>query len=148
NWMRNFEGDNFFDRTLRIGSIQSSAAVGDPFAFQNIGAPIFNEPCIPTAKGGPSSDMDAHYRAFIARTEPMNENRIQDDNNMQFFPESGQLVSGNLTKVGFKALRAEGLGIAVQGHLVDQSGKRVAEFESEYAGIGSFSFTPQAGQQY
>src|SRR3546814_5793065 len=60
-------------------------------------------------------------------------------NSIQFFPESGHLVADNLTKVGFKALAPEGIGIAVAGHLQDGTGARVSEFESAYAGMGSFS---------
>lgn len=74
--------------------------------------------------------------------------RQQGDNSIQFFPESGQLVSGNLTKVAFKALRADGLGIAVSGRVEDGAGEQITKFESAYAGIGNFSFIPQEGQRY
>lgn len=69
-------------------------------------------------------------------------------NSIQFFPESGNLVAGNLAKMAFKALKPEGLGIGVTGHLEDNQGIRVAEFESAYAGMGSFNFIPQAGSTY
>lgn len=146
NWMRNFESTNFFDRTLRVGNIQSAATAADSaLVFDNTKAHVSGTFSVP---GGPSANMDVFDRASQNQQAPIGEQGNQEDNNLQFFPESGRLVSGNPTKIGFKALRADGLGIGVRGHLADQSGKHVAEFESEYAGIGSFSFTPQAGQRY
>ena len=67
---------------------------------------------------------------------------------IQFFPESGHLVAGNLTKIGFKALQPDGLGIGASGYLQDSSGTRVAEFETVHAGMGNFSFMPQVGNTY
>ncbi len=71
-----------------------------------------------------------------------------DTPSIQFFPEGGHLVAGHLTKVGFKALQPEGLGIGAVGYLEDNNGVRVAEFETAYAGMGSFNFIPQAGSTY
>ncbi|WP_353196988.1 TonB-dependent receptor plug domain-containing protein [Parapedobacter defluvii] len=67
---------------------------------------------------------------------------------IQFFPESGHLVAGNLAKVAFKALQPEGLGIGAVGYLEDENGVRIAEFETAHAGMGNFSFIPQAGSTY
>ncbi len=69
-------------------------------------------------------------------------------NSIQFFPESGHLLAGNLTKVAFKALAPDGIGIAVGGYLQDEAGTRVVEFESAHAGMGSFNFVPQVGASY
>lgn len=67
---------------------------------------------------------------------------------IQFFPESGHLVAGSLAKVAFKALHPDGLGIDVVGYLEDDEGVRIAEFETAHAGMGNFSFIPQAGSTY
>src|SRR5690606_23295899 len=67
---------------------------------------------------------------------------------IQFFPESGHLIAGHLSKVGFKALQPDGLGIGASGYLEDSSGARIAEFETVHAGMGNFSFIPQAGHTY
>ncbi|WP_257669474.1 TonB-dependent receptor plug domain-containing protein [Parapedobacter tibetensis] len=82
----------------------------------------------------------------INKTIPLK--TTSNTNSIQFFPESGHLVANNLTKVGFKALQPEGLGIDVSGHVEDSDGTQIAEFESTYAGMGSFSFIPQVGQSY
>lgn len=67
---------------------------------------------------------------------------------IQFFPEGGQLVTGLPARVGFKAVDAAGVGAAVSGDVRDQSSSNVVSFKSGVAGIGSFSFTPQAGRLY
>jgi len=69
-------------------------------------------------------------------------------NSIQFFPESGHLIAGHLTKVAFKALAPEGTGIAVKGYLQDETGAPTTAFASTYAGMGSFSFIPAPGIRY
>jgi hypothetical protein len=57
---------------------------------------------------------------------------------LQFFPESGELVHGLPSKVGFKALDANGQGKMVQGDIVDGKDSVIASFKSNLAGMGSF----------
>ncbi|MBK1440582.1 TonB-dependent receptor plug domain-containing protein [Parapedobacter sp. ISTM3] len=82
----------------------------------------------------------------VTKTIPLK--TTSEANGIQFFPESGHLLAGNLTKVAFKALAPEGLGVGVRGHVEDETGVRIAEFESTYAGMGNFSFIPQSGSRY
>lgn len=67
---------------------------------------------------------------------------------VQFFPESGNLVGGLPTRVAFKAVGTDGLGVAVKGILIDQDKVALAEFNSVHLGMGQFSFTPEAGKKY
>src|SRR5690606_608196 len=69
-------------------------------------------------------------------------------NAIQFFPESGSLLDGVTGKVGFKALQPNGKGIGAHGYLTDNSGQRVADFQTGYAGMGHFLFTPETGKTY
>lgn len=59
---------------------------------------------------------------------------------LQFFPESGQLVHGMGSKVAFKAIGPEGKGIEVLGEIYDKQGEKVTEFESNELGMGVFFF--------
>ncbi len=61
---------------------------------------------------------------------------------VQFFPESGELVHDLPCKVGFKALDANGKGIYIAGEIVTQSGELVTQFQSNELGMGYF-FIPQ-----
>ncbi|HYK77165.1 MAG TPA: TonB-dependent receptor, partial [Daejeonella sp.] len=66
-----------------------------------------------------------------------------NDVDVQFFPEGGNLVQGIRSKVAFKVLGADGLGVKVTGHLTDSKNNKLADFKSEHAGMGYFALTPQ-----
>lgn len=70
------------------------------------------------------------------------------DNDLQFFPEGGDMVAGIEGKVAFKAISTTGLGVDVKGTIVDGSGKEVTQFTSQHLGMGVFTFTPEANQNY
>lgn len=72
----------------------------------------------------------------------------EDVFDVSFFPEGGYLLQGTACNVGFKALDAYGLGEKVSGKVTDQAGNIVASFDSQYKGMGSFYFIPEAGKQY
>src|SRR5690606_4066472 len=67
---------------------------------------------------------------------------------IQFFPESGELVSDLSTRVAFKALGSDGLGLRVTGVVKDINNQVIAEFKSQHAGMGIFSITPSQGNKY
>ncbi|TCD03390.1 carboxypeptidase-like regulatory domain-containing protein [Pedobacter psychroterrae] len=67
---------------------------------------------------------------------------------VQFFPESGNLVEGLPNKVGIKAVNASGLGEDVSGVIVDVEGTEVNKFETQHLGMGSFVINPQPGKLY
>ncbi len=68
--------------------------------------------------------------------------------NVQFFPEGGNLVTDIRTKIGFKAIGTDGLGVAVNGTVVDDNNKVVTRFESAHLGMGSFTILPEEGKNY
>lgn len=72
-----------------------------------------------------------------------------NDIDLQFMPESGQLIDGIQSKVGFKALNSLGLGTYVSGELFEEGNpQKVLTFKSDYLGMGTFSFTPIFGKKY
>jgi hypothetical protein len=73
---------------------------------------------------------------------------VSRPNDMQFFPEGGQLISGIPSKIAFKALKPDGLGIDVKGTITDNTNKVVAEFNSSHLGMGFFQLTPEDGKTY
>jgi len=72
-----------------------------------------------------------------SRTIDLNEDQID----LQFFPESGDLVKGMHSKVGFKAVDSRGKGKLVEGEIVNGQGKIVTRFRSNELGMGSFTLT-------
>jgi hypothetical protein len=67
---------------------------------------------------------------------------------VQFLPESGQMVAGLPARIGFKAVGEDGNGADISGELLDNKGGVITTFKSLYKGMGSFIFTPEAGIVY
>ncbi|QHS55415.1 TonB-dependent receptor [Mucilaginibacter sp. 14171R-50] len=67
---------------------------------------------------------------------------------VQFFPEGGTMVNGIPTRVAFKAIGTDGLGVDIKGSVTDSKGKQVASINTTHLGMGVFEFTPQAGNTY
>lgn len=80
----------------------------------------------------------------IARSIPI----VLGNIDLAFYPESGELIEGVTSHVGFKALNEFGKPADISGQIVDQQGKVVASFDSYHQGMGKVAFTPQKGQQY
>jgi hypothetical protein len=68
--------------------------------------------------------------------------------NLSFFPESGYLVEGIESKIGFKATNASGKGTDVMGYVLNSKMDTVHRFESEYLGMGAFNFSPKPNESY
>ncbi len=72
---------------------------------------------------------------------------------IEFYPEGGELVAGQQSRVYFQALLTNGKPADVQGHIVTLDGdtpgsKIIAEFKSSHEGRGYFLITPQNGKRY
>jgi TonB-dependent SusC/RagA subfamily outer membrane receptor len=67
---------------------------------------------------------------------------------VQFFPEGGNLVNGLSSKIAFKAIGADGLGIDIKGTVIDKNGRDVAVINSTHLGMGVFNLVPLAGNIY
>ncbi len=73
---------------------------------------------------------------------------IAKPNDIQFFPEGGQLLIGLRTKIAFKAVKPDGLGIELKGTITDNDNNLVTEFSSTHLGMGFFMFTPEDNKTY
>jgi hypothetical protein len=65
----------------------------------------------------------------------------EDRPDLQFFPESGELVNGLPGRIGFKAVDYNGKGKKIEGDIINGNGEVVAVFKSNQAGMGSFILT-------
>jgi hypothetical protein len=82
----------------------------------------------------------------IIRDFPIKATLSQSD--VQFFPESGNLVNGITSRVAFKAIGIDGLSIAIKGNIVDNDNKEIAKLETLHGGMGSFLLIPVSGKTY
>ncbi|MES2376517.1 MAG: carboxypeptidase regulatory-like domain-containing protein [Bacteroidota bacterium] len=90
--------------------------------------------------------IKAGDKQTIVRDFPIKAALSQSD--VQFFPESGNLVNGIASRVAFKAVGVDGLGTPVTGKIVDETNTEVAPLITLHAGMGSFILRPVAGKTY
>lgn len=64
---------------------------------------------------------------------------FRKDFDVQFFPESGDFLSGQMQMVGFKAIGADGLGVSVSGTIYNSKGEELTDFQSLHMGMGRFT---------
>jgi len=63
---------------------------------------------------------------------------LSNETDVQFFPEGGNLVAGVRSKVAFKAIDRNGLGVSVKGVVLDNGGREICAFASGHLGMGYF----------
>ena len=90
--------------------------------------------------------VDAGEHKTVDNTYSLKSVTMPDD--IQFFPEGGQLIIGVRTKIGFKAIKPDGLGIDVKGTITDNNNNLITDFTSSHLGMGQFILTPQDGKTY
>ncbi|HVW98481.1 MAG TPA: carboxypeptidase regulatory-like domain-containing protein [Mucilaginibacter sp.] len=66
----------------------------------------------------------------------------------QFMPEGGSLIAGCRSKIAFKAIGSNGLGVAVKGEVFDGNNKHIVSFAASHLGMGFFYLTPETGKTY
>lgn len=67
---------------------------------------------------------------------------------LQFFPESGNMLLGNINRIAFKAIGKTGRGVEVSGEIFDKNDKKITSFVSNKLGMGNISFIPSEESGY
>ena len=67
---------------------------------------------------------------------------------VSFFPEGGYFVDGEISKVGFKALRSDGLSEDISGEVFDSDNRLITCFENFHAGMGFFYISVEPDKSY
>lgn len=63
---------------------------------------------------------------------------LKKDFDVQFFPESGTLLSETLQTIAFKAIGADGLSVYIKGKVISEEGREIAEISTQHDGMGKF----------
>ena len=101
---------------------------------------------VPLREGHLEVSVETDKKQFLTKRIPLKTLNVEND--IQFFPEGGNLVAELPTQVAFKAIKSTGLSIELTGEVVDELGTSVASFSSEHLGMGKFLLTPQKNKQY
>jgi len=84
--------------------------------------------------------------ANIAKTAKPFQNKAKPD--IQFFPEGGDMIFGVTSKIAFKAIDGNGMGLDVKGSIIDNKGDTITSFNSSHLGMGFFFIHPEEGKTY
>lgn len=121
NWMRNWGDEQAFTRKLVL---------------------------LNTGKTFAGTDTSAVSATRQQKKTRQTDQRQAAKTDLQFMPEGGSLVDGLTSKVAFKAVAVNGLGVNISGKIVDASGIEVVTLKTTYAGMGYFKLTPKTGEKY
>ena len=94
-----------------------------------------------TTELNPGGNLDILKSSFTLSPKTGN-------NDIQFFPEGGELIKGVPTQVAFKAIKPSGLGIDVTGNIADNDGNQITTLSSTHLGMGSFYLNAETGKTY
>ena len=123
-------GDFILPDTLKSGIYRIRAFTR---YMQNAPEYFFDKSVYISGNGNNFSNIDMHQGS---------------DPDIQFFPEGGELVNTVMSRVAFKAIGVNGLGIKAKGTIIDNTNAPVAEFTSNDLGMGSFFIQPEDGKTY
>ncbi|MGZ3872400.1 MAG: TonB-dependent receptor plug domain-containing protein [Mucilaginibacter sp.] len=98
------------------------------------------------AKGNIVTEIKLAEKNIVIRTVSINASSGKVD--IQFFPESGNLINGITSTVAFKAVGANGFGVNIKGVITDNENNKLAEFRTQHLGMGTFKLAPQNGKTY
>ena len=73
---------------------------------------------------------------------------FSSDFDVQFFPESGNLLDNVLQCVGFKAIGKDGLSVDITGKVFTDKNEEICEFSTLINGMGKFSINTQPNERY
>ena len=106
--------------------------------MQNSGSESYFDQTIPVGSIRPAKTAESYVVSA----------KIENKPDVQFFPEGGRLVNGISSKIAFKAIGSNGLGIDIKGELTDNENRTVTSFASEHLGMGYFYLQPAEGKTY
>jgi len=137
-WMQNFGEECFFQRHFIIAPVNVAPAP----------LPAIVALSAPTSLPAPAARQATAARGLSALLPDAPRTINTGKTDLQFMPESGWLVAGIPSRVGFKAIAENGMGLAVHGTIVDSRGKTITSFQSLYKGMGVFDLMPAEGETY
>jgi hypothetical protein len=131
---------------VRINEKQILKSKGQTDAQGNLVVSFINSTGAAVSSGSIITHIKVADKKTISKTISFNSVSGQVD--VQFFPESGNLVNGIRSKVAFKAVGTNGLGVDIKGVVTDNNNNELAAINTRHLGMGAFALTPEAGKTY
>jgi hypothetical protein len=93
------------------------------------------------------TDISLNDKDFISsafKLKPVS----SEANDVQFFPEGGEIIEGLASRVAFKAIDGKGASVEVKGSISDNAGTKISDFSSTHLGMGSLYLNAEPGKTY
>ncbi|MDB5133436.1 MAG: TonB-dependent receptor, partial [Mucilaginibacter sp.] len=107
--------------------------------MRNAGDDVYFDQTIPVGSA-------LHTKISESSTARISTGKAKPD--VQFFPEGGEMLAGIPSKIAFKAIGVNGLGVNVKGIIIDNDNQEVSSFASTHLGMGYFYLTPLENKTY
>lgn len=112
----------------------------------NLTASFINNSAVAITTGHINTEVKLDDKRTVAKTIPIK--TLSNKVDVQFFPESGNLINGIFEKVAFKAVGADGLGVDVKGYIADDQNNQISALGESHFGMGTVNFEPESGKTY
>ncbi|WP_345950559.1 TonB-dependent receptor plug domain-containing protein [Mucilaginibacter sp. PAMB04274] len=112
----------------------------------NLAVSFLNTTPAATSSGSIVTNIKVADKKTVTKTISFSSASGQVD--VQFFPESGNLVNGLRSRIAFKAVGPDGLGVEIKGTVTDNDNQELAVISTRHLGMGIFAITPQSGKIY
>lgn len=133
-----------YDVQVNAKSLAKGKATTDPDGEVTIS--FSNNQATSAKSGNIIATLTLPNKEKVLKTIPLTATSNNID--VQFFPESGNLIESLPNKVAIKAVNAKGLGEDVSGIILDNENTEVNRFETRHLGMGNFIVNPQPGKTY
>lgn len=84
----------------------------------------------------------------IFYSEFLNIPNREENFDVSFLPEGGNLPVGTTSKIAFKAIDKNGLSEEITGEIADNEGNILMQIKTTHLGMGVFSFVPSSEEKY
>jgi hypothetical protein len=93
-----------------------------------------------------NTDVKLDDKRTVTKVVPVK--ALSNKVDVQFFPESGNMLNGVFSKVAFKAVGADGLGVNIKGFITDEQNNQITTLGDTHFGMGTINFEPESGKTY
>jgi hypothetical protein len=112
----------------------------------NLTASFTNNLPVSITSGHINTEVKLDDKRTVTKAIPIK--TLSNKVDVQFFPESGNLINGVFEKVAFKAVGADGLGVDIKGFIADDQNNQISALGESHFGMGTVNFEPESGKTY
>ena len=151
-WMGNLSADFHFNKNIQIFAPKDADAL--QFAPRPTEKELVGKVIKPAAKLNVPEVNNDSIRAVSQQKDKLTEtdkstiSMPKKVKNLQFFPESGNILLKFANRIAFKATDKDGKGISVKGVIKNEKGEQILTFEDTFLGMGRFNLVFDKAEKF